>query len=103
MKGIVEQLGRWAWIMAILGFGHRWLNHDGRMLSYLSTAAFPFYLLHLLSVTWVGSLIIQLPLGLAGKYFIIVILSTVVTFLGYEFIRRIPGMSFLCGIKPRNR
>ena len=92
-------MNRWLWVVAILGFGHKWLNHSSQVLKYLSAAAFPFYLFHLLNITLVGFVIIQLPLGIAEKYLIIITLSTIVTFIQYELIRRIPGLRFLCGIK----
>ncbi len=96
----IGQIVRWAWLIAIIGFGHRWLNHGSKLLNYLSKAAYPFYLLHLLNVTLFGFVIIQLPLGIAGKYFLIIISSTIVTFFEYEIVRRIQGLNVLFGIKP---
>ena len=42
----VEGLNAWAWLLAAVGLAARYLNHPSPMLSDLSRAVFPFYVLH---------------------------------------------------------
>ena len=96
---ILSNLNRWMWLLCILGFGHRSLRTNNRVLKYLSSASYPFYIFHLLLNTTVGFFIIKLPFGAGIKYSIIVILTILSTFLVYEFVKRIPVIRFLFGIK----
>jgi len=98
---MVEQSVRWMWILAILGFGHRLFQQGGRVLRYLSEAAFPFYILHLPINTLVGFYLIRLDTVIAVKYILIVGLTTLITFGVYELVRRISPFCFLFGMKSR--
>ena len=92
-------LNRWLWLLAILAFGHQFLNKSNHMLKYLSQSSYPFYLFHLLLNTIVGFYIVQIQANVAVKYSIIVILTILTTFVLYEIIRRIPVIRFLFGVK----
>lgn len=39
-------LSAWCWLLAILGFGMRFLNHDGPLLQQTNEGVLPFYILH---------------------------------------------------------
>jgi len=96
---ILSNLNRWMWLLCIVGLGHRSLRTNNRVLKYLSSVSFPFYIFHLLLNTIVGFYIIKLPFGAGIKYSIIVVLTISSTFLVYEFVKRIPFIRFLFGIK----
>jgi glucans biosynthesis protein C len=97
--GLMEQATRLFLLFGILGLGHRAIHRGGKVLAYLSKAAFPFYLLHLLITTVIGFFIIRLDVGIAVKYLLIITLSTLATFGVYEVLKRIPVFRFLLGIK----
>jgi len=96
---ILGNLNRLMWLLFILGFGHRGLKNSNNILKYLSSASYPFYIFHLLLNTIVGFYIIKLPFGAGIKYSVIVVLTVLSTFLVYEFIKRVPVIRFLFGIK----
>jgi glucan biosynthesis protein C len=98
--GVMENLNRWLWVLALLGLGHYFLNRQGRVLAYLSEAAFPFYVLHLPIDTLVAYFIIKLPLGVAPKYLLIVALTMALTFVVYEVVKRVAPLRFFLGLKP---
>jgi glucan biosynthesis protein C len=99
--GLMEQSVRWLWVLAILGFGHRFLTQGGPVLHYLSESAFPFYILHLPINTLVGYFLIQLDTVIAVKYPLIVGFTILITFGVYEFLRRFSSFRFLFGMKHR--
>jgi glucan biosynthesis protein C len=101
--GVMENLNRWLWVLALLGLGHYFLNRQGRVLAYLSEAAFPFYVLHLPIDTLVAYFIIKLPLGVAPKYLLIVALTMALTFAVYEAVKRVAPLRFFLGLKPSKR
>jgi hypothetical protein len=43
---VLTALNTWAWLMAILGCGHRWLDFSNAGLTYAGEAVLPFYILH---------------------------------------------------------
>jgi len=97
--GLMEQATRLFLLFGILGLGHRFLRKGGTALTYLSKAAFPFYLLHLLITTSTGYFVIQIDAAIAIKYLIIISISTLATFAVYEVLKRISLFRFLLGIK----
>lgn len=98
---IISNLNRWMWLLCILGYGHLSLKANNNLLKYLSSASYPFYIFHLLLNTIVGFYIIKLPFSAGIKYPIIVVLTILSTFLVYEFVKRIPVIRFLFGIRKR--
>lgn len=94
---------RLLWVFVILGFGNKFLSHPSKILSYLSKSSFPIYILHLPINTFVGYFIVKTNLGLSLKFFLIVLLTTIISFAVYEVIRRIDLLCFLLGIKTGNK
>lgn len=99
MRQLVLELGRWAWVLAILGIGHRLLNRGGKALNYLSEAAYPFYILHFVVLTAVTYFVVKIQAGIPVKYGLIVIVSFAIVFGVYETVRRIAPLRFLLGMK----
>jgi hypothetical protein len=88
------------WIFAVLGFGYRYLNHPGRMLTYLSQGAYPLYILHMVYL-YLGAYII-LPMEIPGiiQFLLILVFTLTGCFVTYEFvIRRIRFLRPLFGLK----
>jgi peptidoglycan/LPS O-acetylase OafA/YrhL len=100
LSGTLYHAARWIWVLVILSLGARFLNKGNEFLSYANQAAFPFYILHLPINTIVGWLIIKLTTSIVTKYIVIVLLSTLITWLIYEFIvKKVKLFSILLGIK----
>jgi glucan biosynthesis protein C len=88
------------WIISVFAFGYRYLNRGSKALSYLSQAAYPVYILHMIFL-YLGSYFI-FPLNLDVRLqFVLVLLFTVIgCFAVYEFIiRRINFIRPLFGLK----
>jgi glucans biosynthesis protein C len=90
------------WIVSVFAFGYRYLNHPSKALSYLSQAAYPVYILHMIFL-YLGSLLI-FPLDIEVQLQLILVLSFTFTgcFLTYEFvIKRVNIIRPLFGLKQR--
>jgi len=88
------------WIFGIFGLGYQYLNKPSVLLSYLSQAAYPVYIIHMF-VLFAGAWII-LPLNIHPfiKFIGITLFTFIVCFLIYEFIlKRIHILRPLFGLK----
>ncbi len=88
------------WIFAVFGFGYRYLNKPSRLLTYLSQAAYPVYIIHMFVLYAGASLILPLELPVALKFVGIVTFTGLVCYLLFEFvIRRVGILRSLFGLK----
>lgn len=88
------------WIFSVFAFGYKYLNHPGKTLSYLSQAAYPVYIVHMIFL-YLGSMLI-FPLEIAAPLqFILVLGFTFIACFGcYELvIRRVNFLRPLFGLK----
>ncbi len=96
----------WFWIIAILGYGHRFLNRTNAFLRYANEATYPFYILHQTVIVAIGYFVVQWQASIIAKFSVIALASLAVTILLYETaVRRTNATRFLFGMKPlpRNR
>ncbi len=92
------------WVLTVFAFGYRYLNHPSKALNYLSKAAYPIYIVHMIFL-YLGSLLF-FPLRIAVPLqFTLALLFTVAgCFLLYELvIRRIRFLRPLFGLKAFGR
>lgn len=89
------------WIISVFAFGYRYLNHGGKALTYLSQAAYPVYILHMIFL-YLGSLLIfPLVLDVRIKFVLVLFITLGGCFATYEVIRRIKWLRPLFGLKVR--
>ncbi len=88
------------WIFGVFGFGFKYLNKPGATLSYLSQAAYPVYIIHMI-VLYLGAMIIlPLEIPVIAKFISIIVSTATMCFLIYEYmIRRIGILRPLFGLK----
>lgn len=90
------------WIMALFGFAYKYLNHPGYILSYLTQAAYPIYIIHMVFLYWGSFLIMPLDIPVLLQFILVVAFTFVGCFGFYEFIiRRINVLRPLFGLKLR--
>lgn len=88
----------WMGIIILLGIGQSKLNFHNRLSRYLTRASFPVYILHMPVLVVVGFFVLNFPLGVTGQFLTITLISSVLTFLIYEIIKRVPVLRFFLGI-----
>jgi len=88
------------WIFALFGFGRKHLNHPSKILRYLSTAAYPVYIIHMGVLYLSALLILPLKIPVILKFVAITCFTFLICLLLYEFvIRRIALLRPLFGLK----
>jgi glucan biosynthesis protein C len=91
------------WIFSLFAFGYKYLNRGGKTLAYLSQAAYPVYILHMIFLFLGSLLIFPLSLPVPVKFLLVLLFTLAGCFLTYEFlIRRINIIRPLFGVKMKD-
>ncbi|MBN7816292.1 acyltransferase family protein [Algoriphagus pacificus] len=88
-----------SWILTVFAFGSLYLKGPSKSLSYLSQAAYPVYILHMIFL-YLGSLLIfplEIPVYL--QFLLVALITFAGCFGSYELIRRIPLLRPFFGLK----
>jgi peptidoglycan/LPS O-acetylase OafA/YrhL len=89
----------WVWLIAILGFGSRYLDFKNRLLTYANEIVLPFYILHQTVIVILGFLIAPQQVDIMTKYFILSTTSFAIIMLLVQLIQRFKILRFLFGMK----
>jgi hypothetical protein len=90
----------WFWLIAILGFGRRYLNVAHPSLRYAGEAVLPFYILHQPIIVLIAYVIRSWEMSIGLKYLIVSTSAFVAIVLVYELlVRRFKVLRFLFGMK----
>jgi glucan biosynthesis protein C len=97
-------LSAWCCVLAILGFGRKYLVRSTPFLTYANEAVLPFYIFHQTVLLAVGYFVVQWAIPSALRWVIVLVASFAIIMVLYEFlVRRYNVMRFLFGMKPRRR
>lgn len=88
------------WVFSIFAFAYKSLNHNSKALSYLSKAAYPVYIVHMIFIGLSCLFILPMAISVELKFFSVLICTILCSVLCYEFlIRRFKVFKFLFGVK----
>ena len=88
------------WMFSIFGYSYSYLNKKNKIFLYLTPAAYPIYITHMLFMNISSLFLIPLNIDPFYKFFLIVFLTFSGCLLSYEFlIRRISFLRPLFGLK----
>jgi len=76
------------WIFAVFGFGHKYLNKPGPALTYLSQAAYPVYIIHMVFLYGASAVMFPWNISVGLKFILVNLFALVSCLLTYEFIIR---------------
>jgi glucan biosynthesis protein C len=93
----------WLAIVAVLGFARRHLRHDNAARRYLTTAVFPVYILHQTVIVVAAHALQPVQLDPLLEGVVLVLITVVLCFLGYEAIRRVRWLRPLLGLAVAER
>ena len=98
---ILWSLDIWAWLLAVLYLGLRWLDRPHPLVTYARESVLPFYVLHHPVVLTVASFAVTWDLAVWPKFFLMVVLAFGITIGLYEFgVRRWAVARMLFGLGP---
>jgi glucan biosynthesis protein C len=90
----------WTMLMALLGYGRRYLSFENQLLRWARDASYPIYILHQTVIIAIGYFVIQEAWAPWVKYWIVLSGTLVSCILIYELcIRRFALSRILFGMK----
>ena len=90
------------WIFTIFAFAHNYLNRPSTVLNYLSEAAYPIYIIHMVFLYLVSLLVFPLDIAVPLKFLLAVTLTSTICLAFYEIIiRRVNVIRPLFGLKSK--
>ena len=97
---LLNYFSAWSWLLAILGFGMRFLAVDRPLLRYANEAVLPFFILHQTVLLFVGYFVMSWEIHDALKWVIVFIGSFIIIILLYLLlVRKFELLRFLFGMK----
>lgn len=97
----VEPVFTWVTLLAIFGYGKRYLNKRTRLSAYLSRSSYCIYILHQTWIVLLAFVIVPLDWSITAKFWFIACISLVLSVAGYEAIRNVPIFRVGFGIVQR--
>lgn len=88
------------WVLAIVGYGQKYLNHRSSLLTKVNEGIYPFYILHQTAIIMFGYYIIQWDLSIPSKYILVSLTSLFGSIFFYLiFIRPFNLVRLLFGMR----
>lgn len=87
------------WVITVLAFGYRYLNHPGKLLSYLSEAAYPIYILHMAFLYLASTIVFPWEGDVRIKFLLVLVGTVIPCFAFFEIIKRLQWLRPLFGMK----
>lgn len=95
-------VGRWSWVMALVGLAHTYLNATTPLLRYANEASYPFYILHFVINTMVAYFVVRWNTSILVKYLALNLITIPLILAVYEIlVKRTNVTRFLFGMKPK--
>lgn len=92
------------WIFSIFAFGYKYLNRPSKILSYLSQAAYPVYIIHIIFQSLATMMIFPLDIAVPLKFILVLGFTFLGSFVFYEYIiRRVNFLRPLFGLKRKKQ
>jgi glucans biosynthesis protein C len=92
------------WILSVFAFASRYLNRPSKALTYLSQAAYPVYILHMIFLSLGSLFIFPLDIPVPIQFILVLLITGLGCFIFYEFIiRRINIVRPLFGVRMKER
>jgi len=85
--------------LTVFALAHKFLNIKSAKLSYFNDAVYPFYILHQTLILVIGYNLSKLSLGAVIEPSLLILLTTLACFIGYELIRRTDILRPFFGLK----
>jgi glucan biosynthesis protein C len=92
-------LAAWAWMVAMLGIGRRWLSHDNSLVRYSRGLGYSWYIVHQPVIIVVAFVVVQTRASIGVKFSVLLVLSLAGTLVAAELLHRLPLIGRIVGAK----
>jgi glucan biosynthesis protein C len=87
------------WIFSVFAFAYKYLNRPAKSLTYLSQAAYPIYIVHMIFLYLGSMLIFPLEMDVHLQFILVLIITAAGCFITFEIIKRFNITRILFGLK----
>lgn len=98
LDNFVWSFNAWAWVLVVCGWGQRWLNRPNPVIHYLDGGVYCYYIVHQTVIISFAYIIRDYGLGSVIEPVLLILVTVISCLLGYELIRRVPGLRLLMGV-----
>lgn len=99
VEALIKIVNLMSWLIVIFGFGAKYLNRPSKLLSYCNTAVYPFYIFHQTVTIVLALWIYNNDWPIFIKFVYLVIGTFFISWILYEFVRRVKFLRPLFGLK----
>ena len=99
MELCFSYFNRWSWLLMILAYGSRYLNHPSSLLNYLNEAVYPYYILHQTILIIAAFLVSKYTLGTIIEPLLIIFITFAGCMICFEVIKKFMVTRLLFGLK----
>jgi peptidoglycan/LPS O-acetylase OafA/YrhL len=99
IDGAFREMASWLAVLAILGLGHRYLNLNGKITSYLSKSSFGVYVFHLPWIVITAFFVFKFTQNPVLQIPLTFLPSIILTYGTYEVCRRISVFRWMFGLR----
>ncbi len=100
LYALIATTNAWCVLLAIFGYGYRYLNFSNRFLTYANEAVYPFYMLHQTVIVLLAYPLVHMALPMWVKFAYLVVATFGICLVLYHcFIKRVPVLRFFFGMK----
>jgi hypothetical protein len=96
---VIKTIAMWCIILAVFGYGARYLNKTSRILTYRNEAVYPFYIIHYTIIVLLGFWLKDNPMPVFLKFVIMMVGTFGGSWLFFEIVKRMPFLRPLFGLK----
>lgn len=82
----LQVFNAWLWVLAILGYGKKYLNFKNRFLSYANEGIYPFFILHQTFIVIIAYYVVQVDESIISKYLFLTFVAFILSVGVYEFL-----------------
>ncbi len=87
------------WVIGLFGIGHAYLNKPGKLLTYLSEAAYPVYIFHMFWLYLGAYFILPLAIPVFWQFVLINLFTAIGSMFTYEAVKRVKVIRVLFGLR----
>ncbi len=95
-----RSMNMWCWLLAILGFGRKYLNRNHPFLKIANEAVYPFYIVHQTVTVVIGFYLIHWQVGIGMKFLVVASGTFLISWMIFAIIRRTNVTRALFGLRP---
>ena len=99
---VIKIIMMWSILLAVFGYGAKYLNKSSQILEYRNEAVYPFYIIHYTIIVLIGFWLMNNSMPLFLKFVIMIVGTFGGSWMFFEIVKRVWFLRLLFGLKKVN-